>query len=206
MTSAGRGWNEDQLSETPAVAQLQKLGFTYVAPEVLERERTSLKEVLITGRLAAALKKLNPWLSEDNLQRAVRSLATVTASSLIEVNEKLYTALTHGIALEQDLGDGKRARSIRFIDFDNPEKNELVVTRQFRVQGAKKQIVPDVVVLINGLPLVVIECKSPTLGKDWKREAVDQLWRYQELGSEYRDLGAPKLFGLTQLIVLTCGQ
>ena len=59
MTSAGRGWNEDQLSEAPAVAQLQKLGFTYVAPEVLEGERASVKEVLHTGRLATALEKLH---------------------------------------------------------------------------------------------------------------------------------------------------
>ncbi len=216
----GRGWNEAQLSETPAVAQLEKLGFTYVAPEVLEVGRSTLKEVVLTGRLAAALKRLNPWLSDDSLQRAIRSLTAVTASSLIEANEKLYTALTYGISLEQDLGDRKRARSVRFIDFDTQPgppslpspasggggANELIVTRQYRVQGAKKQIVPDVVVLINGLPLVVIECKSPTLGKDWKREAVDQLWRYQELGSEYRDLGAPKLFELAQLLVVTCGQ
>ncbi len=202
----GRGWNEAQLSENPAVAQLQRLGFTYVPAEALEAERQSLREVVLTGRLAAALKKLNPWLSEDNVHKAVRAVTSVQATDLIEANEKVYTALTYGIALEQDRQEGKRSYNVRFIDFETPGANELVVTRQFRIQGQKKHVIPDLVVFVNGLPLAVIECKSPTLGPDWLPEAVDQLWRYQELGPEYRDLGAPRLFEAAQLLVVTCGQ
>src|SRR5262249_22322490 len=79
------------------------------------------------------------------------------------------------------------------------------VTRQFRVQGSKKKIRPDIVLLVNGIPLVVIECKSPTLGEGWKAEAIDQFSRYQELEGRYRALGAPKLFESVQLLVATCG-
>src|SRR5262249_51213229 len=176
----------------------------HVAPEALEAERESLKEVILTRRLAAALEKLNPWLSDDNVQKAVRAVTHVSAASLIEASEKLHTTLTYGISLEQDLGEGKKGHTVRCVDFDDPKKNDLVVTRQLRVQGPKKNIRPDIVLLVNGIPLVVIECKSPTLGEAWKAEAIDQFSRYQELETRYHDLGHPKLFETVQVLVATC--
>jgi type I restriction enzyme R subunit len=206
VTSPGQDWNELHLSENPAVEVLQALGYTYVAPEVLEAERESLKETVLTGRLGRALKRLNPWLSDDNTHKAIRTVTTIQAASLLDASEAAYQALTYGIAPAQDLGDGKRGHTVRFFDFDDPSKNELLVTRQYRLQGAKKQIVPDVVVLVNGIPLVVIECKSPTLGDKWRAEAIEQLLRYQEMGEHYRELGMPRLFETAQILVATCGQ
>lgn len=205
MTPPGKGWNEASLSEEPAIAHLRRLGYTYVAPEVLDAERESLKEAVLPRRLAAALWRLNPWLSEDNLHKAVRAVTHVPAASLLEASEKLHTLLTYGISLEQDLGSGKQGQPVRFFDFEDPSQNELVVTRQYTVQGSKKHIRPDIVVLGNGIPLAVIECKSPTLGEGWKAEALDQFSRYQELEPRYRELGAPKLFEPVQLLVATCG-
>jgi len=199
-------WNEAGLSEDPAVASLQRLGYLYVRPQQLEGERESLRDVVLRARLAASLMNLNPWLSRDNVQKAIRTIATMPATSLLEANEKVWTALTYGIAVEQDLGGGKRGHQVRFIDFDHPEKNELVVTRQFRVLGVKKHVIPDVVLFVNGLPVVVVECKSPTLADKWLHDAVDQVHRYQETTSAFRDLGAPQLFHTVQLIVATCGQ
>lgn len=204
--SRGRNWNEANLSENPAVEHLERLGYTYVPAEVLEAERESLKEVVLAKRLATAVKKLNPWLSDDNVQKAVRAVTHVASTSLIEASERLYTTLTYGIALEQDRGDGKKSHSVRFLDFANPAANEFVVTRQYKVKGAKKHIKPDVVLFVNGIPIAVIECKSPTLGEGWKAEAIDQFSRYQELEGRYRDLGHPKLFEPVQILVATCGQ
>ena len=204
--SPGQDWNELHLSEDPAVEVLQALGYTYVAPEVLEAERESLKQTILTGRLGRALKRLNPWLSDDNTNKAIRTITTVQAASLLDASEKVHTDLTYGISLEQDRGEGKKGQTIRFFDFDDPGKNELVVTRQYRLQGSKKQIVPDVVVIVNGIPLAVIECKSPTLGDKWRAEAIEQLLRYQEIGENYRELGMPRLFETVQVLVATCGQ
>ena len=82
-----------------------------------------------------------------------------------------------------------------------------MVTRQFRVKGTKKHIIPDVVCFVNGIPLVIIEAKSPTLGDGWQHEALDQLDRYQELSDKYAELGAPRLFHYTmQLHIATCGR
>ncbi|MBK6520023.1 MAG: type I restriction endonuclease subunit R [Polyangiaceae bacterium] len=203
FTNAGRDWNEINLSENPAVELLEKLGFVSVAPEVLEAERETLKETVLVGQLAKALKKLNPWISDDNAKKVARSVANVPAASLIEASEKVYTTLTYGVGVEQD---GQPTRNVRFFDFERPTNNEWIVTRQYTVKGVKKHCRPDIVVLVNGIPLVIIECKSPTLGEGWKLEAIDQLTRYQEQDDKYRELGIPRLFETAQVLVATCGQ
>ena len=206
MTPKTAGWDELHLSENPAVELLESLGYTYIPPEDLEPERSSLKEAILTNRLAAALKRLNLWLSDTNVTKAVKAVTQVPAASLAEANETLYTCLTYGIALEQDRGDGRKSHTVRFLDFDNPDNNEWIVTRQYRVLGSKKNIIPDVVAFVNGLPLAVIECKSPTKGDGWQSEAVQQLHRYQELGTRWKNQGAPKLFEAAQILVGTCGE
>jgi type I restriction enzyme, R subunit len=206
MSTPGKSWNEARLSEHPAVQLLEALGYTYVAPEVLEAERASLKEPLLSGRVVAALQKHNPWLRVDNARKIAADLASIQATSLLETNEKTTTLLAYGGSIEQDGPGGKRGRSFRFFDFEHPENNQFVVTRQLRVKGAKKEIRPDIVVFVNGIPLGVIECKSPTLGEGWKQEALEQFSRYQELSDAYRELGAPRLFETAQVLVATCGQ
>jgi type I restriction enzyme, R subunit len=185
----GRKWNEESLSENPAVAHLERLGWTCVPTEVLDQQRESLKQVVLGPRLAAAIKKLNPWISDDNVHKAVRAITGLQVTNLIEASEKLHTTLTYGIALEQDLGDGKKSHPVRYFDFETTATNEFVVTRQFKVHGAKKNIHTDVMLFVNGIPMGIIECKSPTLGEGWKHEAVDQFSRYQEIGDLERELG-----------------
>ena len=206
MTPNPAGWNEQDLAETPAVALLQSLGYTFVPPGDLERERASLKEAVLTGRLAAALKRLNPWLSDTNVTRAVKAVTQVPAAGLAEANQALHTSLTYGIALEQDRGDGRKSHTVRFLDFDDPGRNEWIVTRQYKVLGSKKHVVPDVVAFVNGLPLAVVECKSPTIGDAWKAEAVKQLRRYQEADTRWKDQGAPRLFEAAQILIGACGE
>jgi type I restriction enzyme, R subunit len=204
VTTPGRDWTEENLVEIPAVERFQKLGWTYHAPDLLDFERSSYHEVILAKRLGAALQKLNPWISDENVQKAIRAVTHVQATSLIEANEKLHTILTYGISLEQDRGDGRRNYPVHFIDFDRPWENDLIVTRQFKVKGSKKHVIADVVLFVNGIPLVIIEAKSPTLGEKWLPEAVDQLLRYQEVGDGFNGMGAPRLFETAQVLVVTC--
>ena len=206
MTPKPTGWDELHLAENPAVELLESLGYTYVSPESLEGERASFRETILINRLAAAVERLNPWLSATNVAAAVKAVTQVPAAGLAEANRKIYTSLTYGIALEQDRGDGRKSHTVRFLDFDHPERNQWIVTRQYRVLGSKKHVIPDVVVFVNGLPLVVVECKSPTIGDAWKAEAVKQLRRYQEADTTWKDQGAPRLFEAAQILVGTCGE
>ncbi|MBI5359398.1 MAG: type I restriction endonuclease subunit R [Planctomycetes bacterium] len=198
-------WNEITLSEDPAIELLKELGYTYVPAEQADSEREGLKGFVLVPRLAKKLKEINPLLSDENLKKAVRVITTVSAVSLIEANEQVYTSIVHGVALEEDRGDGKKSYDVSFIDFERPEKNEFVVTRQFMAAGAKGSIKCDIVLFVNGIPLVVIECKSPTIQEPISK-AIEQLFRYQELKDEYKDRGAPKLFETVQILIAACGQ
>jgi type I restriction enzyme R subunit len=199
-------WNEINLSEEPAVRLLEALGYAFVPSEELEGERESLKEVILIPRLTKKLLEINPWLSEENLRKAVRAMTHVPAAGLMEANEKLHTSLAYSIAIEQDTGGvGKKSRDVFFIDFEHPEKNEFLVTRQFKVAGPKDNIICDIVLFVNGLPLAVIECKSPTIQEPINK-GLKQLFRYQELTDEYHERGAPGLFETMQVLVAVCGQ
>lgn len=198
-------WNEIHLSEDPAVELLQTMGYTFVPPEQLESERESFKEIILVARLEKKLKELNPWLSDENLKKAVRAITNVPSASLMEANEKVYTSIVHTLSLEQDTGAGRKSFDVHYIDFEHPEKNEFIVTRQFKVAGSKENIKCDVVVFVNGIPLVIIECKSPTIHEPIDK-AINQLFRYQELKDEFKDRGAPRLFEPIQIIIAACGQ
>ncbi len=199
-------WNEASLSEAPAAALLRALGYTELPAESLDPERASTKHTILEPRLAAALKRLNPWLSETSLAKVIKQISNVPAINLTEANEQLYNHLTYGLSVEQDRGRGRKGQTVRFFDFEDPETNEFLVVRQLQVLGTKKHIYPDVTCFVNGLPLAVIECKSPTKGEKWREEAIHQLRRYQEADPEWKGEGAPKLFETVQIVIATCDQ
>lgn len=207
-------WDELSQSEEPAALLLQRLGWTFVPPERLEVERASPRDVLLLPRLEAAIRRLNPWISAENVGRILRELGAMQAASLMEANEKLHILLTYGATVRQDIGDGLgvKDRPVRLIDFDDPAGpitrnggNEFVFTRQFPVQNVKGlTIVPDMVLSVNGVPLAVIECKSPKIAEPIA-EAIGQMLRYQELEDRFEHLGAPKLFETVQVLAAISG-
>jgi type I restriction enzyme R subunit len=199
-------WNEEKLSEAPAVALLRKLGYTEASAESLESERSTLKEAILTPRLSIALQRLNPWLSPTSLAKTIKHITHVLAVNLTEANETLYNHLTYGLAVEQDLGSGRKGQTVQFFDFENPSNNDFLVVRQYKVHGSKRHIYPDITCFVNGLPIVVIECKSPTKGDKWRQEAIKQMRRYQEADPEWKGEGAPKLFETVQIVIGACEQ
>jgi type I restriction enzyme R subunit len=190
-------WNEKQLVEDRIIAQLQKLGYTYIHGSYLEGERQTLRDVVLQQRLRDAIKRINPWISDDNLRRVVRDITHIEAASLMEANEAIHEDIVHYISVEQDLGRGKKNQTVRLIDFDNIDNNEFLVVNQFKVSGMTDNIIPDVVLFVNGLPVVVIECKSPFVTSPIV-QAVKQLERYQA--------EVERLFYYNQILIATCGQ
>jgi len=190
-------WNEKSLVEDRIIAQLQKLGYTYIHGSYLEGERQTLRDVVLQERLSDAIKRINPWISDDNLRRVVRDITHIEAASLMEANEAIHENIVHYMSIEQDLGRGKKNQTVRLIDFDNIDNNEFLVVNQFKVSGLTDNIIPDVVLFVNGLPVVVIECKSPFVTSPIA-QAVKQLERYQA--------EAERLFYYNQILIATCGQ
>ena len=196
--------NEYSQAEEPARALLERLGWTYVPRETLATERSGEREVLLKERLRAALLRLNEWLTDEQAERVIFELEHVNEVGIAR-NQKVHEYLTFGLPLTVNTANGQDSRNVRFFDFDHPEGglNEFVVTTQFRVRrGSEKGededdhrvIKPDLVLFVNGIPLVVMEAKSPSLLDVWKSQAVRQLRRYQEAGPEWHGNGAPELF------------
>jgi type I restriction enzyme R subunit len=200
---------QDELDkvEQPAIDQLVKLGWTYMPGAQLSPEKTGerayYRDVLLVNRLESALRKLNPWLSEENLRKVMREITHPNHAGLMEYNHSLYQMLVNYLSVEQDLGKGRKGQTVKIIDFDTPSNNDFLCTNQFKVEGVNQNIIPDIVCFVNGLPLAVIECKSPYVA-DAVGEGINQLRRYANLRYPEADEGAQKLFWYNQLMVSTC--
>ncbi|MGD6891355.1 type I restriction endonuclease subunit R [Bacillus mobilis] len=189
-------WNEKQLVENRMITQLQGLDYEHLHGPSLDSERESRGEIILKGRLSKAILQLNPWLSDTNLAKVIRSITHIESTSLMEANQKFHEMIVNMISVQQDLGKGKKNQTVKLIDFEKPENNEFLVVDQFTISNAKGNIRPDLVVFVNGLPLVIVECKSPMLTPDEQiGEGVRQLHRYQSTHEQ--------LFHYNQFMIVT---
>lgn len=215
------GWELEDV-EKPFVAQLQALGWSHIEGSLDDPAatgRTSFPEVIQEGLLREQLLALNlgpeglPWLDEARLDDAVAAITKLGTHKLMEANEKATALLIRGLTVDGLPGwDGGRGQTLRYIDWDRPANNRFTVVSQYRVDcppgfnSAKQFIVPDLVLLVNGIPLVVVECKSPSIPEPLA-EAVDQLRRYSnQRKAEFEvddNEGNEALFSTNQLLVAT---
>ena len=214
------GWELEDV-EKPFVVQLQGLGWTPVEGSLDDpalTERKSFAEVLQESVLRERLRAINlrddqPWLDEERLCEAVAAVTRLGAAKLMEANQKATELLLKGITVDGLPGwDGGRGQTIQYIDWDTPTNNRFTVINQYRVDcppgydSGKKFIVPDLVLLVNGIPLVVVECKSPSIPEPLA-EAVDQLRRYsnqRKVAFEVEENeGNEALFASVQLLIAT---
>ncbi len=212
---------EYQDVELPFIQQLQGMGWAYIEgalDDPAATGRDSFADVIQTAVLREQLHRINlrdgqPWLDEERLSQAVNALVRTPAARLMEANQAATELLLLGISVEGLPGwDGGRNQTLHYIDWATPENNRFTVINQYKVKcppghdGAKGHIIPDLVLLVNGIPLVVAECKSRTL-PEGIADAVDQLRRYTNqriaAGEVEQNEGAPVLFHTNQLLVVT---
>jgi type I restriction enzyme, R subunit len=192
---------EREWVEEPA-AELLRVLFDYralSADDVRRLREGQASEPVLTLRLAECLARLNPWLDRDGVRRAIAAVTRIAAVDAMEANEKAHTALSYGVTAPHTERDRRQDRTVRFFDFDDPAANVFEFARQAAIKGPRQDIIPDLIVYVNGLPLVVIECKSPALA-DPMGEAIRQFCRY-EGRDEFAGLGAPRLFETAQISV-----
>lgn len=189
-------WNEKQLVENRMIEQLKKLDYEHLHGPSLDSERESRGEIVLKGRLSRAILRLNSWIADTNLAKVMRLITHIEATSLMEANQKFHEMIVNMISVQQDLGKGKKNQTVKLIDFEKPENNEFLVVDQFTISNAQGNIRPDLIIFINGLPLVIVECKSPMLPPDEQiGEGVRQLTRYQTFHEQ--------LFHYNQFMIVT---
>jgi type I restriction enzyme R subunit len=163
-------------------------------------ERPNAAAVVLPIRVSSALCRLNPAIPGATLNSTGVSLSRPPHAALIENNRWFHHLLTDGVPVEyKDAKTGEmRGGRARLIDFDNPANNDFLVVRQLTIQGANgKTIRPDLILYVNGLPLVVIELKDPANVVADLNMAIDQFGRYKEI--------APDLFVPNLLLVASDG-
>jgi type I restriction enzyme, R subunit len=192
--------------ELPALQQLQQLGWTYLhgsqflpAPN---GEREYFREVVLEKHLSTAIQRINPWISDENLRKVMREITHPQIATLMEANQNLWQTLVHYQSVEQDLGKGRKGQTVRIIDFDNPANNEFLCVNQFKIEGINESVIPDILLFVNGLPLAIIEAKSPYITNPLE-SGINQLRRYANRRAPHEDEGVEKLFWYNQLMVCT---
>lgn len=190
---------EYEESEEPAILLLKQLGYEYKNQVDLNKERKDFRDVLLYHRLKAAIEKFNPEFDEDGISDALLKINECNfpyTYDVMDTNEQIRAKLIglsrsgglEPITVTQNIGAGNEERTVKFFDFDNIENNNFLVTNQFQLVGLKLPIFPDIVIFVNGFPLVIIECKSPYI-KDPIQEAVETNFeRYQSRGAGYERL------------------
>lgn len=176
---------------------LQSQGWQYLAPEEQELERADLGEVVLKDRLRQAIDELNPEISAEAKEQALRLVLNLPSQNLIDNNEVFHWMLTEGIEVEVMGEEGIKGDKVRLVDFDQPENNEFLVCNQFTVIEDNVNKRPDVVLLVNGLPLVVIELKNPTDENATVQKAYTQLSNYKN--------AIPSLFYYNSILIASDG-
>lgn len=174
---------ESQIEEH-AITLLEEFNFQYVygpdiAPDSESPERVSFEDVLLIEQLRQAVGKINSSLHAEMCEDAVRQIQRLNSPELIVNNEAFHRMLTEGIKVTYQKDGSNRGDLVWLIDFENPEKNEYLVVNQFTVIENNINKRPDIVLFINGLPLVVIELKNPADENATVTSAFKQLQTYK---------------------------
>jgi len=176
-------------SEAPAIELFKALGYDYFNASSND-SRSSINEVILEDRLRATLLKINPWLNNNALEKTIRTITNIQASSLMEVNQKVHELITKKDSITMKPTPEAHPKPVFIIDYENIDNNDFLIVNQMKYKGASNNSIPDIVVYINGLPLAVIECKSPKVNI---ADAISDLEYYQE--------NSPKLFYYNQICV-----
>jgi type I restriction enzyme R subunit len=150
-----------------------------IAPDEARAERVSYRDVLLEGRLRAAVGRLNPSLSPSILDEVIAAVRRPESADVLAENWRIYRLLIAGVAIERRDDSGESRHDIaRLVDFEHPERNEFVAVNQYTVEGDQSTRRPDIVLFVNGLPLGVVELKVPGEERATLRGAYDQLRTY----------------------------
>lgn len=219
MTATELRKKELRYVETPLMEQLKAIGWKTIALNDSEKHdpeksyRKLLSEVIIEKELKDALLRINQWLTEEQADDLILEMQKYPSRILLDANTDVFNRMTIGLSCD-DEKSGETNKPVKIFDYSdidsfNPKttKNSFLAISQYKIQipGTEMHIIPDIVLLINGLPVVTIECKAPDI-PDPIYEGIEQLLRYQDRRGSKTPEGVQELFFYNQFMVSTCFQ
>ena len=193
---------ESQVEEH-TLAWLRELGYTTlfgpdIAPGEPRAERDHWNDAILKYRLAAAIARFNPDIPADAQEAALKKILHPDSPSLVNNNRTFHRMLVDGVEVEYHRPDGTiKGDQVRLADFDHPEKNDWLAVNQFTVIENHHNRRPDILLFLNGLPIVIIELKNPTYEKATIETAYRQIQPYKQQ--------IPALFAHNEMIVISDG-
>ena len=188
--------------ENLAIERLQAVGFDYIyGPDIAldsaNPERESFADVLLLGRLRNAVARINPTLPPAALDEAIKSIQRISSPELLANNEAFHRLLTEGVNVSFEKDGNTRGDLVWLVDFANADNNEFVVANQFTIIENNQNKRPDLILFVNGLPLVVIELKNAADENTTLNSAYRQLETYKQT--------IPSLFTYNGFVVISDG-
>ena len=195
-------FSEDDLEQV-ALKWFEGLGYSVKngrdsSDNGIMNERESNKDVVLDDRLEAALRRINPELNNSAIEQAMREISIEKSPSLLENNRSFHEMITNGIEVEHYNDDGETINDLVYVfDFDNPGNNDFLAVNQLTVVNGEYKKRPDIVLFINGLPVVVIELKNSTNESVGIEDGYHQLETYK--------MRIPQLFNHNAVLVTSDG-
>lgn len=191
---------ENEIEEI-ALGYLQSLGYNYLNGLVIspdgEHPERQYTDVVLTTRLRDAIDKLNPTITQDAKEDALKKVLRTESPNQLINNENFHRYLTDGVDVEVRTPSGIRGEKVYIIDFTNPENNEFLAVNQFTIIEGSQNKRPDLILFVNGLPLVVVELKNAVDENANVKSAYNQLQTYKQ--------AIPSLFAYNELLIVSDG-
>ena len=188
--------------EQSFIEQLISQGYTYyngteISPISNNPQRESFSSVILEQHFKNSLKKLNPTLPESARVEAYQKVINLGTEDIMENNERFHTLLTNGVTVEYTKDGRTKGINVKLLDVENPENNNFWVVNQLVVKENNNEKRFDVVIFINGLPLVFVELKSASDEKATLRKAYTQIQNYKK--------AVPSIFYYNAVCVISDG-
>jgi type I restriction enzyme R subunit len=193
--------NENEI-EQYTINELKDLGFQYVhgvdiSPDADKAERSAYDDIILKQRLLTASIKINPAIPADACLQAVNEILRLYSPDLLTNNEAFHKYLTDGVPVTYQKNGEEKNDYVWLIDFTNPLNNEFLVVNQYTIIEKNNNKRPDVLLFVNGIPLVIIELKNAADENATIRKAYEQLQTYKAT--------IPSLFNYNAICVISDG-
>lgn len=185
-----------------AIEELENLGWKYIhgatiAPDGESPERNSFSDVVLENRLREAVQRLNTSIPFDAQEEAIKKVVRIHSPEIMANNQEFHHYLTNGVPVEYRKDGQQRGDLVQLIDFDNPSSNDLLVVNQFTIIENNQNKRPDLILFVNGLPLVLLELKNAVDENATIQSAYKQIQTYKST--------IPSLFTFNEICIISDG-
>ncbi|MDP3027180.1 MAG: type I restriction endonuclease subunit R [Nanoarchaeota archaeon] len=193
---------EDHIEEE-VLRMLKEEGYEYIyAPNIAPApegngERKRYSDVVLVDRLITALEKINPKVPKEAIEEAVKKVLRSQTQNLVSDNQQFHNLLVNGVDVEYRENGRIKGDKVWLFDFDNIKKNEFLAVNQFTIIENDNNRRPDILIFVNGLPLVIFELKNPADAEATVTNAFHQIETYK--------LQIPSLFRFNEMVIISDG-